>query len=169
MLCARKSSRPVSSLTVSWQPKLTDSFRTLWSSWRGTSPPGSSSSERPGKCFILYTKTGSKWYWLFGLVLKYSILSLPLQSFLLPLRHPADVVLRHCLRSGQSHAASTGHKPWDQPIRFSGQQGGPTSRQEEGKMCCHIWLLHFMESTHFTLYLKHFALCDYSGFDNSTC
>lgn len=60
----------------------------------------------------------------------------PPQPVLLPLRHPADVVLRYGLRPGQSHAASTGHKPRDQPVRFSGQQSSTASRQEEGSVLC---------------------------------
>lgn len=68
--------------------------------------------------------------------------SLSLQPFLLPLWHPADVVLCNCLWSRQSHATPTGHKPWDQPIRFSGQQSCPTSWQEEGALFCHIQALY---------------------------
>lgn len=147
MLCVRKSSLPVSSLTVSWQPKQTVSYKTRWSSWRGTSRLGSLSWGRPGKCFLLLTERRWWYVWLIrlDLVLTYIIVSLCLQPFLLPLWHPADVVLCNCLWSRQSHAAPAGHKPWDQPIRFSGQQSSTASRQKEGIMCWTHLILHLME------------------------
>lgn len=57
------------------------------------------------------------------------------QPLLLPVWHPADVILCNRLWSRQSHAAASGHQPWDQPVRLSGQQSGSSPRQEKGKRC----------------------------------
>lgn len=147
MLCVRKSSLLVSLLTVNWQPKQTVSYKTRWSSWQGTSLLGSLSWERPGKCLhfdqkeLLLCLADMAWP---ASHLHYSHLhySLSLQPFFLSLWHPTDVVLCNCLWSRQSHAATAGHKPWDQPVRFSGQQSSTASWQKEGTMCCHIELLN---------------------------
>lgn len=136
MLRVRKSSPPLSSLTVSWQPKPTVSYKTRSSLWQGTSPLGLSSSERLGEYFTVSTEN-RHWYQTFYFPestlfsLRTMFFSSP-QPFLLPLWHPADVILCNCLRSRQSHATLTGHKPWDQPVGFSGQQSCTASWQEKG-------------------------------------
>lgn len=139
-LRVRKLSLPMSSLTVNWQPKPIVSCKTLWSSWLGTSPRGSLSLGSPGKFHknslwsVLQRQDYICWGCCLAVVTHFS-LSFPLQPLLLPLWHSADVILCNRLWPWQSNAALVGHKPGDQPVRFSGQQSCTTSGQEKGAVC----------------------------------